>query len=292
MSKFKTILAAALCGAMPIASGLAAAQPAAPAPASAAPKAGAQPIGSSWGDIAKMPDFFTGNWQSVTSFLDKANGTPLTPKAKEHADKFKVMEDIPFAGAGCPTPGMPIVQRLGSPLKFFYEPGMIAIYVENSSISRFLRLNGKKPEQTNPTYMGTSVAHFEGDTLVVESTDFADDVLTQYTNFEGKGTGFLVLPPDSIFGPHGPNMRMVERIKLVDPDTLLIDLTIYDDTIWTKPYKADPQTFKRNRGDAGWPNEWVCGSTADPVEFDANSNETVMEDPAAVLKKLRENEQN
>ncbi|NKJ42208.1 hypothetical protein [Novosphingobium sp. SG720] len=288
----KTVLAAALCAAMPIATTLAVAQPAAPAPAAPAAPAGAQPLGSAWGDVTRMPDFFTGNWQSVTSFLDKANGTPLTPQAKAHADKFKAIEDIPFAGAGCKTPGMPIIQRLGSPLKFFYEPGMIAIYIENSSMTRFLRLNGKHSDRPNPSYLGESVAHFEGDTLVVDSISFHDDVLTQYTNFPGKGTGRLVLPPDSIFGPHGPDMRMVERFRLLDPDTMEIRLTIYDDTIWTKPYEADPQIFKRNRGEAGWPAEWVCGTADDPVNFDPNANATVMEDPEAVLKKLKENEAN
>ena len=80
---------------------------------------------------------------------------------------------------------------------------------------------------------------------------------------------------------------MVERMKLLDPDTMEITLTIYDDTVWTKPYVANTQIFKRNRGDAGIPAEWVCGSGADPLEFDPASNESIMQDPADVLKKLQ-----
>ncbi len=248
----------------------------------------AQPVGSSWSDVTKLPDFFTGNWQSITSFLDSQPKAPLTPAAKAYADAFKPIEDIPFAGAGCKTPGMPIIQRLGSPLKFFYEPGMIAIYIEASSMTRFIRVNGTHPESPNPSYLGDSIAHFEGDTLVVESIGFADDTLTQYTNFPGKGMGGFVLPPESIFGPHGPNMRMVERMRLLDPDTLEIQLTIYDDTIWTEPYVANRQIFKRNRGEKGIPVEWVCGSTADPLEFDPGTNRSIIQDPAEVLKKLKE----
>jgi hypothetical protein len=306
MKTHKLLLAAALCSTL--LAQAATAQPGPPPPgARGGPPPGGGPtgkkgpatltsppgttaLGSHWADVAKMPDFFSGSWQSVTSFLDKEPKAPLTPKAKAYADAYKPIEDIPFAGAGCKTPGMPIIQRLGSPLKFFYEPGLIAVYIENSSMTRFIRVNGKHADRPNPTYLGDSIAHFEGDTLVVESTSFVDDILFQYANFPGQGTGFFVLPPESIFGPHGPNLRMVERIKLLDPDTLQIKLTIYDDTVWTEPYVANDQIFKRNTGDFGLPVEWVCGSTADPLEFDPKKNESVMEDPAEVLKRLKAND--
>ena len=284
MIKFKTLLASALCSALLVTSAIADTQ-------SASQKA-VMPLGSSWADVTKLPDFFTGNWQSVTSFLDRNPTTPLTTKAKAHADKFKPIADIAFAGAGCPTTGMPLIQRLGSPLKFFYEPGLIAIYIENSSMTRFIKVNGEHADRPNPSYLGDSIGHFEGDSFVVESIAFVDDIVFQYANFPGKGTGFFVLPPESIFGPHGPDMRMVERMRLLDPDTMEIELTIYDDTVWTEPYVANKQIFKRNRGDAGMPVEWVCGSTADPLEFDPETNESIMRDPAEVLKELLEKDQN
>ena len=249
----------------------------------------AEPLGSSWTDVTKLPDFFTGNWQSRTSFLDTPSNVPLTDKAKAYVAQYKPIEDIPFAGPTCKTPGMPIIQRLGSPLKFFYEPGMIAIYVENSSMTRFIKLNGKHAARPNPTFLGDSVGHFEGDTLVVDTVGF-DDVLLQYGDLPGKGTGPFVLPPEAIFGPHGPNLRMVERIRLVDPDTLEDKLTIYDDAVWKQPYVSSPvQTFKRNRGEDGWPHEWVC-NTADTLIFDPNQGKTIQEDPAEVLKRLQKND--
>lgn len=261
-------------------------------PATLTAPASSTALGTKWSDAAKLPDFFTGNWQSVTSFLDRNVTTPLTPKAQAYAKSYKGIEDIPFAGAGCRTAGMPLIQRLGSPLKFFYQPGLIAIYIENSSMTRFIRVDGKHAERPNPSYLGDSIGHFEGDTFVVESIGFNDDIMFQYANFPGKGTGFFVLPPESIFGPHSPNMRMVERMRLLDPDTLEIKLTIYDDTVWTKPYVANDQIFKRNTGDYGLPVEWVCGSSdADPLEFNPATNETEIEDPAAVLKRLQAKDQ-
>jgi hypothetical protein len=255
----------------------------------ALPAAAAQPLGSNWADVTKLPDFFTGNWQSMASFLDNPSNVPFTAQAKAYVARYKPIQDIPFAGAGCKTPGMPIVQRLGSPLKFFYEPGMIAIYIENSSMTRFIKLNGKHSERPNPTFLGESVGHFEGDTLVVDSVGF-DDVLLQYGDLPGQGTGPFVLPPEAIFGPHGPNLRMVERIRLIDPDTLEDQTTIYDDTVWTKPYvSSGGKIYKRNRGEEGWPHEWVC-SSADTLTFDPKQDKTIEEDPAEVLKRLKEND--
>jgi hypothetical protein len=272
MIKHKSLLAAALCSAL------------------FALPAAAAPLGSSWADVTKLPDFFSGNWQSRTSFLDNPSDVPFTPQAQAYIARFKPIADIPFAGATCKTPGMPIIQRLGSPLKFFYEPGLIAIYIENSSMTRFIRLNAEHSARPNPTYLGESVGHFEGDTLVVDSIGFDDDVLFQYGDLPGQGKGGFVLPPEAIFGPHGPNMRLVERIRLSDPDTLEDQLTIYDDTVWTKPYVSKPvQIFKRNRGEAGLPREWVCNS-ANIFAFEPNTNKTIEEDPAEILKRLQQND--
>jgi hypothetical protein len=271
MFKQKTLFAAALCSMMLAFSATA-----------------AEPLGSKWADVTKLPDFFSGNWESRASFLDNAEAAvPYTAQAQAYVDKYKPIADIPFAGPGCPTPGMPLVQRLGSPLKFFYQPGMIAIYIENSSMTRFIRLNAKHSAQPNPTFLGESVGHFEGDTLVVDSTGFGN-ILLQYGVLPGKVTGPFVLPPDVIFGPHGPNLRMVERMRLIDPETLEIKLTMYDDTVWKQPLVSNAGViFKRNKGDKGWPHEWVCSSD-DTLTFDPAQDKTVTEDPAEVLKRLEQ----
>ena len=274
MIKRKTLLAAAaLCSAM-----------------FALPAAAAEPLGSSWSDVTKLPDFFNGSWQSRSPMLDGPAKVPFTAQAQAYVDHYKPIQDLPYAGPSCKTPGLPVVQRAGSPLKFFYEPGMIAIYIENDSMTRFIKLNGEHSARPNPTYLGESIAHFEGDTLVVDSVGFADDIVLQYGVLPAWTPGLMAQIPNTIFGPHGPNLRMVERFRLLDPDTLEDQLTIYDDTIWKGPYVSAPvQIFKRNRGADGWPNEWVC-STADILAFDPTQNKTIEEDPAVTLKRLQQND--
>jgi hypothetical protein len=101
MNRHNSLLAVALCSVM-----------------LCLPAVAAEPLGSSWADVTKLPDFFTGNWQSMSSFLDGPSNVPYTAQAQAYVAHYKPVVDIPFAGPNCKPPGMPIVQRLGSPLKF------------------------------------------------------------------------------------------------------------------------------------------------------------------------------
>jgi len=281
------------------------------------------PLGSSWDDIKKMPDFFTGIWQSAGSMVDAYKKVGYTAKAQEYIKNYKPRVDIPLANETCQTPGMPIIMRAQSPLKFMYEPGMIAIYMEHASDTRFIQLNQKLPTSPNPAYLGNSVGHWEGDTLVIESVGFADDITFQYGAREGYrmpwdrsggpgtrgapgaggpggspttggrqgGPGAATdVPGDgsflsyTIFGPHGPNLRMVERMRLSDPNTLEWKLTIYDDTVFTEPYEAELHHFRRITGEKGKPQEWAC--TASISFYDEKNNVHTELDPEEALKLL------
>jgi hypothetical protein len=264
----------------------------------AADQSAAKPLGSSWTDIDKMPDFFTGNWQSVSSMVDGPTDVGYTDKAKEYIANYKPKADIQLANETCKTTGMPIVMRSSTPVKFMYEPGMIAIYLEHASQTRFIFLN-QEPVSTNPTYLGNSTGHFEGDTLVVESVGFVDDIVFQYGARRGaakvtpgafpepgsEGQSFL---SNVIFGPHGPNLRMVERMRLSEPDMLEIKTTIYDDTVFTTPYEVETRYWKRQTGKQGKPQEWVC--TVAISYFDEKANVHKDLSPEEVLKRLEQQE--
>lgn len=248
-------------------------------------------LGSKWEDAAKMPDLFTGVWQSRSPMVDGKVDVGLTPAAQAHVAKFKPSKDIPLAGTGCKNPGMPITQRSGSPLAFTYRPGMISIYIENSSMTRFIKMNQKHSEEPNPTFLGESVGHWEGDTLVVDVIGLRDDIMFQY-GLVDPNLGPFDKPPvegstflsNVIWGPHGPNLRMVERWRMKDKNTLAVNMTVYDDTVFTGPYQAPEQIFVRGEGD---PNEWQCEVTEignyDPVT-DTNTDL----DPEEALKRLED----
>jgi hypothetical protein len=170
--------------------------------------------------------------------------------------------------------------------------------------------------KTSPKYYGNSVGHWEGDTLVVETSDFLPEITFQYGVGKGlppEGTiGTGNLPPISalagappgggapggggglssaIWGPHGEGMHMVERMRLADPNTMELKLTLYDDTVWTKPYVTATRNFRRIQKGisefgpfSGEPEEWVC--TVSITSFDPDTNTYKDKDPEDMVKYL------
>jgi hypothetical protein len=250
------------------------------------------------------------------------------------------LHDIPYAEDGCRTPGLPLSMRIGGQ-KFSFSPGLIHIYMGTVAHTRHISLNRKISDlgPTTPKYYGTSVGHFEGNTLVVETVNFVPEVTFQYgvgeplPPAETVGTVTLGGPPGvpprgggpggaapggppggppgaapdgggrggggfrgggvpgepapsllalsgAIFGPHGKDMRTVERMELVDPNTLVIKTTVYDDTVWTKPYESK-RTYRRRGGE---PSEWVC--TVSITSFDPETNSYTDKSPEEMIKFL------
>jgi hypothetical protein len=266
-----------------------------------------------------MPDLFSGMWMTFSGFVegdDKLN-VPYTAKAQKFVAEYKPKRDIPYAQDGCRSPGLPIAMRMGGGIKFTYAPGLISIYMQSLGHTRFIKMN-QAQGKTSPKYYGNSVGHWERDTLVVETEDFLPEITFQYgvgkplPPLETVGTANLGPPPGSappasgppgggpppslaslsaaIWGPHGEGMRMVERMRLIDTETLEVNLTIYDDTVWTKPYVTTRSYRRVQKGISevgqftGEPEEWVC--TVSITTFDPDTNTYVDKDPEEMVKML------
>ena len=107
--------------------------------------------------------------------------------------------------------------------KIVQTPGLIVILYEYQNMFRQIFLDGRKlPADPNPTWMGYSTGHWEGDTLVVESS-----------GFNGKawlsGQGY----------PTSDGMHLTERMRRRDMGHMDIELTIDDPKAYTKPWKAE-----------------------------------------------------
>jgi hypothetical protein len=300
-----------------------------PSTGSASQAASAVALGSTWADADKMPDLFSGMWMTFEGFVegDEKLNVPYTEQAQKYVATFKHKRDIPYAEDGCKTPGLPIAMRTG-PVKFTYAPGVISIYMQATGHTRFIKMN-EKLDHTSPKFYGTSVGHWEGDTLVVETRDFLHDITFQYgvgkplppndtlvsAGFPPPGVGAPPGPPPgappggapagvppppgnliaslsaAIWGPHGEGMYMVERMRIADRDTLESNLTIYDDTVWTKPFVTQTRHYKRIKHGvsevgpfSGEPEEWVC--TVSITSFDPATNTYVDKDPEEMVKML------
>ena len=244
---------------------LALASPSGGAWAAAVPQSKAERA-KAWRDIADLPDFWQGTWQSISPIADDFPTPPdYTPSALDYVKNYKPVEDSPFAN--CKPLGLPFVMNIGGmPMKFFQSPGMIALYIESSGMTRFIHTDGRKhSEQPNPTYLGESIGHWEGHTLVVDTTGFAPDTLFQLGRLDSKARAQGDPSPLSgvIFGQHGPKLRLVERMRLANFKTLEVQTTIYDDTVFRRPYSLPPRRYIRGIERRNEPQEWACTDNRD-----------------------------
>ena len=80
-----------------------------------------------------------------------------------------------------------------------------------------------------PSYRGDSIGHWEGDTLVVDQTNFSEDTWM----FAEGNVSF-----------HSDALHIVERYRRVDANTLEVDATVEDSKVLTKPWVVPKQTLK------------------------------------------------
>lgn len=195
-----------------------------------APEAGKDPAATrraSWAALADLPDW-TGVWE-----VDWRNsrGMPpkpamkLTPEYQTRLDAYRKAqekgENLQSQGANCVPPGLPGIMTQPYPIEFAYQPGKIIMVIEAYMQFRHIYTDGRKlPEDPDPNFMGNSVGHWEGDTLVIESVGFKEDTL---------------LAPGV---PHSDQLRIVERIRRVDPDWMEIETTLTDPVVLAEPYKS------------------------------------------------------
>ena len=83
-------------------------------------------------------------------------------------------------------------------------------------------------EEVPPSYRGDSVGRWEGDVFVVETKNFTDDT---WMFAEGR------------VSPHSDQLRIVERYRRLDKNTLEIDTTVHDPKVLTGPWTVPKQTL-------------------------------------------------
>jgi hypothetical protein len=118
------------------------------------------------------------------------------------------------------TSGTPVLPNyLYNNLKQIVQtPTKVMILTEMIHDARVVRIGGKHLPSNVRTWLGDSVGHWEGDTLVVETTNF-----TNKTRFHGSSD----------------KLRVTERFTRVDAETLLYHFTVEDPSTWAQPWTGE-----------------------------------------------------
>lgn len=132
----------------------------------------------------------------------------------------------------CKPHGFPRILFAAYPIEILQEPTQVTFIHEIHHMPRMVYLDLTLPKlaDMDPNWMGLSAGHWEGDTLAVDSQGFND-----LTTLDSAGL------------PHSTAMRVSERIRKLDADTLEDVITITDPMNYTKPWSTRV-TYRRQPG--------------------------------------------
>ncbi len=133
------------------------------------------------------------------------------PEQRPHAERC-------LMGFGT-TAGPPMLSVLYNNMKRIVQTDdTVLILVEMVHDARVVRMNQDHNPPEIRSWLGDSVGHWEGDTLVVDTTNFTDN---------------------PSLGGASRNLHVVERFTRLDADTLLYQFTVDDPTVWTAPWSGE-----------------------------------------------------
>jgi len=215
----------------------------------AAPSAGVRPS-----QVQRMPDgkpdlagVYTGLGGGPGRGGARGNGAaaPAGPVLKAGAEKYRIVRGPDDTGATSNC--MPLIppQSWGVPYQFQVLQGLnyVAIFHEYPGTFRIIPTDGgPHPVDPDPSWLGDSVGHWEGDTLVVDTVGFNEKTELQ---------GFR----------HTDSLHMVEKFTRNALDTLNYELTIEDPNVFEKPYTI-ARAFSL-RPDLKRIDEFICENNRD-----------------------------
>jgi hypothetical protein len=125
----------------------------------------------------------------------------------------------------CYMPGVPRIMYMPFPFHIYQTPEHIAITFEWSQVHRTIHTNGVPGPDGIDFWMGDSRGRWEGDTLVVRTTNFTD-----------KTASFS--PSVATAVGSGATLTLIERFRRADATTLHYEFTVEDSSTFTRPFTA------------------------------------------------------
>ena len=132
----------------------------------------------------------------------------------------------------CDPLGIPrllVLENSPGNMDFIQTTGRVLVLFERFHVWREIWTDENFPENPEPRWMGHSVGRWDGDTFMVDSIGFDERTWLDHFGY-----------------PHSDEMRLVERYRRVDADTLKLMMTLYDPKIYMRPWESETKVLKRN----------------------------------------------
>jgi hypothetical protein len=123
----------------------------------------------------------------------------------------------------CLPPGVPRIMLMARPFAIVQTPNRILfVYEGGAHVWRQVWMDGRAhPKDPNPNWLGHSIGHWEGDTLVVDSVGFNDRTWL-----------------DDAGHPHTERLHVIEKYSRTDPLTMQYDIVIDDPGAYTRSWSS------------------------------------------------------
>jgi hypothetical protein len=172
------------------------------------------------------PKNFEGTWADLPTASPFLLGIDLPYKpetqniASDHIHWFKSGNAYASAHLTCRPTGVQGITAPKGPVLILQTPDKVVLIAEEDREVRRIYLNAEHPKDLKPSYSGDSVAHWDGNTLVVDVIGY-------------NGLGQL----DEVGNPHSKQMHVVQRIsKSADGNELTSEFTFTDPLYYKTPF--------------------------------------------------------
>jgi len=233
-----------------------------PATTRAANRAGGEYMFGLGQDRGKLPE----GAPVRPAVVDPADGKmPLQPEALARRKEIMAhQEQLEFLDGRvmCLAPGVPriTVSQVVVGYQIFQKPGYVVIFYEQSHLSRTIPLDNRPaPDPAIRKALGVSRGHWEGNTLVVEVTNFTNNFENNWIIASQGNDGQI--PAESLSSghgiPHSDAYRVTERYTPIDANTIHYEARITDEKVFTQPVTMAWYAFARAPKDY-LPIEYAC----------------------------------
>jgi hypothetical protein len=176
------------------------------------------------GEPAEQPETPTGALPTATFQnigVGFKGGLPLRSWAADLLKQRMAENSKDNPDAHCLPLGLMQLHMHPQPRKIIQNPGLIVILYEAQGGVRQIFTDGRPlpGNEVQPWWYGYSIGKWDGDTLVVETSGFRDDVWLDINGSPLTGAG-----------------KLTERFRRVDYGNLEIEITVDDQKVYTKPF--------------------------------------------------------
>jgi hypothetical protein len=152
--------------------------------------------------------------------LNLPGGLPYQPWAADLTKQRSASDSLDDPHVRCLPDNPPRTWTMPHLTKAVHTPKLLVLLYEVNAMYRQIFIDGRPlPSDPTPGWNGYSTAHWEGDTLVVQTAGFRDSM---WIDMSGS--------------PMGESAKMTERLKRTNYGTLEVEITVDDPKVYTRPW--------------------------------------------------------